>query len=140
MKRLTRSSSNKMISGVCGGIAEFFNIDPTLVRILYLLLAFNSSTSFIVIYIICTIIIPEDDGVIYQEDNGVNFKNNSTLFLGIGLIILGGISLTKMFLTSYDIRILYNINRILGQITRYFWPILLIVLGILILSKQKNNK
>lgn len=139
MKKLTRSSTNKMISGVCGGIAEFFNIDPTLVRILYVLIALNSTTSFIVIYIICSIIIPEDDGVIYQNETNYGLRDNSTLFLGIGLIILGGILLSRTVLTYYDFRIIHTINRFLRQITR-LWPALLIVLGILIISNQKNNK
>lgn len=139
MKRLTRSSTNKMISGVCGGIAEYFNMDATLIRILYVLLALNSSTSFIVIYIICTIIIPEDEGVIYHDDSSSTFKDNSPLFLGIGLIVLGLMFLTRTLLSSYNLRLFHQINRMFRQVTN-FWPVLLIVLGILIITNQKNNK
>jgi phage shock protein C len=56
-KKLYRSNSNKMLAGVCGGIAEYFNIDPTLVRMgwaLFVLLA----GSGILVYIICAIVIP----------------------------------------------------------------------------------
>jgi phage shock protein PspC (stress-responsive transcriptional regulator) len=56
-KKLFRSNSNKMLAGVCGGIAEYFNIDPTLVRIgwaLFVLLA----GSGILVYIICALVIP----------------------------------------------------------------------------------
>ena len=40
-KRLYRSNRNKMICGVCGGVAEYFNIDPTIVRLVFAILAFS---------------------------------------------------------------------------------------------------
>lgn len=43
-KRLTRSSIDKKIAGVCGGLAEYFDIDPTLIRVLWLLLVLCGGT------------------------------------------------------------------------------------------------
>lgn len=57
-KRLYKSNENKMISGVCGGIAEYFNIDPTLVRLGWVLF-FALGGSGIIAYIIAAIIIPK---------------------------------------------------------------------------------
>lgn len=139
MKKLTRSSTNKMISGVCGGIAEYFNIDATLIRILYVILALNSSTPFVFIYIICAIIIPADDGIFYHDDSRSTPKDNSPLFLGIGLIVVGLVFLTRTLLSSYNLRLFHQINRVFRQLVD-FWPVLLIVLGILIITNQKNNK
>ena len=59
MKRLTKSSTDRLISGVCGGIAEYFNIDPTLVRVGYLIFTFFGAGSPILLYFILTFIIPE---------------------------------------------------------------------------------
>lgn len=59
MKRLLRSSREKMICGVCGGIAEYFNIDPTLIRLAVVLLACLSFGIVIVAYIIAAIIMPQ---------------------------------------------------------------------------------
>ena len=59
MKRLTKSSTDKMISGVCGGIAEYFGVDPTLVRIGYLIFTFVGSGSPILLYFILAVIMPE---------------------------------------------------------------------------------
>ncbi|SES80740.1 PspC domain-containing protein [Anaerobranca gottschalkii] len=56
-KRLYRSQSNKMIAGVCGGIAEYFNIDPTIVRLLWVFFALMAGGGLIA-YIIAAIIIP----------------------------------------------------------------------------------
>lgn len=60
MKRLTKSSTDKMISGVCGGIAEYFGVDPTLVRIGYLIFTFAGVGSPILLYFILAVIMPEN--------------------------------------------------------------------------------
>lgn len=62
MKRLTRSSSNKMICGVCAGIANYFNIDPTIVRLIWALLILCAGTG-ILAYIIGAIVIPSENDI-----------------------------------------------------------------------------
>jgi phage shock protein C len=52
VKRLMRSSTDKKISGVCGGLAEYFDLDPTLVRILWLVLIFFAGTGILVYFIL----------------------------------------------------------------------------------------
>ena len=60
-KKLTRAQ-NKMISGVCAGIAEYFEFDPTLVRIAYVLLSFFSAGfPGLLLYIILAIVMPVQD-------------------------------------------------------------------------------
>lgn len=58
-KRLYKSKKDKIIDGVCAGIAEYFNIDPTLVRLGTVILS-CAVGSGILAYIICAIIIPRD--------------------------------------------------------------------------------
>ncbi len=57
-KRLYKSNVNKMLCGVCGGIAEYFNIDPTLVR-LGLVVFSLAGGSGVLAYIIAAVIIPD---------------------------------------------------------------------------------
>lgn len=58
-KRLYRSQHQKMLAGVCGGIAEYFDIDPTLVRIGYVVLSFIMALlPSILLYIILMLIMP----------------------------------------------------------------------------------
>ena len=60
-KKLTKSP-NKKIAGVCGGIADYFDIDPTLVRVAYTLIAcFTAIIPSIVSYIILCLIMPNND-------------------------------------------------------------------------------
>ena len=58
-KRLYKSNKNKMLAGVCGGIAEYFNIDPTLVRLGWAILCMFAGSG-ILAYIIAAIIIPQN--------------------------------------------------------------------------------
>ena len=56
-KRLYKSNDNRMIDGVCGGIAEYFDIDPTLVRIGWILFCGAGGSGFVA-YLIAALIIP----------------------------------------------------------------------------------
>lgn len=58
---LRRSRANRMIAGVCGGIADFLGLDPTLVRVLYVLLSIIPGTIVggIIVYVVLWIVIPE---------------------------------------------------------------------------------
>ena len=57
-KRLYRSKKDKMLAGICGGLAEYFDVDPSLVRLATVLLCLCAGTGLLV-YIIAAIIIPE---------------------------------------------------------------------------------
>ena len=57
-KQLRRSTENKVIAGVCGGIAEYFDIDPTLIRLAWILFCALGGSG-VLAYIIAAIIIPE---------------------------------------------------------------------------------
>lgn len=61
-KRLYRSETSRMLCGVCGGIADYFEIDPTLVRLAWVMLC-ALGFSGIVVYIIAAIIIPTQSAV-----------------------------------------------------------------------------
>ncbi len=60
-KKLTRSGEDRMIAGVVGGLGEYFSIDPTLLRILYIILTLLTGVGFgIILYVVLWIIMPED--------------------------------------------------------------------------------
>ena len=60
MKKLTKSKTDSMISGVCGGLAEYFGVDSTIVRVGYLIFTFLGVGSPILLYFLLAVIIPED--------------------------------------------------------------------------------
>lgn len=59
-KRLYRSRSNKVLMGLCGGLGEYFNIDPTLVRIAFIILEFMTAGLLIIGYLIVGLIVPKE--------------------------------------------------------------------------------
>ena len=58
-KKLLRSVDTRMVCGVCGGIGNYFNVDPTLIRLVWVLASFFGGSGLLV-YIIAAIIIPEE--------------------------------------------------------------------------------
>jgi phage shock protein C len=58
-KKLYRSRDNRMIAGVCGGLAEYFNIDPVIMRIIFFILLLPGGLPGLLPYIVLWIIVPE---------------------------------------------------------------------------------
>ncbi|MFA5930101.1 MAG: PspC domain-containing protein [Candidatus Micrarchaeia archaeon] len=59
IRRVYRSKKNKMLAGVCGGIAEYFEIDPVLVRLLFVLFTLMGFAG-IILYLVAWLIMPEN--------------------------------------------------------------------------------
>jgi phage shock protein C len=90
MNRLHRSRTHKVILGVCGGLAEYFNIDPTLIRIICILISFSGVG--IILYIAAALIMPEDRGYTGSDqwggccgsDKGAYSNTGSDPYTGAG--------------------------------------------------------
>ncbi|HTP12536.1 MAG TPA: PspC domain-containing protein [Bacteroidota bacterium] len=139
-KRLYRSPREKMLGGVCGGLAEYFEVDPVLIRILFVVAVFVGGSG-ILAYIICWIIIPEEPRVVVQpataqpapQPSGApavqavtsTNSHRGSAIAGIILIVVGGLFLADNLLPHFHF----------GE----FWPVLLIILGIGILSKTTKR-
>ena len=57
-RKLYRSQSQRMLAGVCGGLAEYFNVDATLIRVLFLVLAVFGGSGLL-IYVVMWLIVPD---------------------------------------------------------------------------------
>jgi len=118
-KKLYRSTKNSMIAGVCGGLGEYFNIDPTIVRLLAILLIFAQGIG-ILLYIIAWIIVPRAEAV---EGKVVSEKEAESKKYLPGLILIGA-------------GLLFLINNFVPWFHFHFiWPIILIIVGIFLLLK-----
>jgi phage shock protein PspC (stress-responsive transcriptional regulator) len=73
-KRLYRSETDRMIAGVCAGFAEYFNIDPAVVRIVFLLFVLWGGGG-VLAYIICWIVVPTESSI--ETDSEKVIKENS---------------------------------------------------------------
>ena len=58
-RKLTRSRENRMICGVCGGLGEYLNVDPTIVRIIWIFFSLAGCGTGLLVYLVASVIIPE---------------------------------------------------------------------------------
>jgi len=129
-RRLYRSSTNKIIGGVCGGLGEYFEVDPVFIRILTVLL-FLASGFGLLAYIIAWIIIPKEELSINVEEKTpqakeINYSPWHKYLPGIILIAIGLILLIREHWFWFD----------WGD----FWPAVIIVLGLFLIFHRKNKE
>jgi len=75
-KRLHKSSTDKKLAGVCAGIADYFDIDPTIIRVIWAALVLVYGTGLL-LYIVCAIILPEGPTK-YNSNNYTEFNDDAT--------------------------------------------------------------
>lgn len=111
-KQLYRSNQNKVLGGVCGGMGEYFDIDPTIVRIIWFLAIFTGVG--IIAYIACWLIIPQKSyGSLNSYTNEFTEHRESSIdkektkrILGISLIIIGAVFMLDKFFRWFDLDII----------------------------------
>ncbi len=135
MNNLYRSKQNRMIAGVAGGMAEFANLDVTLMRLIWALAFFAGGVGFLA-YIICWIIIPESTGESMQNTGNEYNETGQAMIsanqgtdgrrnVGLVLIGFGLIFLIKNFIPWH-----------------YWdkgWPLILVAVGLYILLANKKG-
>lgn len=101
--KLYRSKSNRIVAGVCGGIGDYFGIDPTIVRLITVILTFATFFTVIIAYLVCAIIIPEGEIGENTQRKPVHFDSHKTKqVLGIVLIAIGCVVLFDGFVWWFD--------------------------------------
>ena len=129
-KRLYRSTTHKVIAGVCGGLGEYFNLDPVFIRVIAVILALIPHGFGIVAYIIAWIIIPKaapsdvtTKGVPEKEPQ---LSSWNKYIPGLILIAVG------LLLLLEDIWYWFR--------WEYFWPLLLIAAGVFLIMGRGNRQ
>ncbi len=142
MRRLYRSSEHKIIGGVCGGLGEHFDIDPTWIRLAFVILAITHGIGLIA-YIIGWIVMPRQESVIVVEKSaaepgepaeptsGTTAKLNApskagSLLPGIILICIGALFLINETFWWFSFR--------------QVWPMVLIILGGVLIYRSIESK
>ncbi|NQV01342.1 MAG: PspC domain-containing protein [Bacteroidia bacterium] len=142
-RRLYRSTTDRVIGGVASGLANYFKLDPLLVRLLFVIFAIVGGGA-VIIYIILWIVTPDGPMENNQTQNSTNMeskespnkqsqeaKQKGNLIGGLVLITLGAIFLADQFIPRLDF----------GDL----WPVILIVIGVALLfnaygrTSKKND-
>lgn len=127
VRKLYRSTADRMLGGVCGGLAEYFSIDSTLMRILWVLFTFAGGAG-ILMYIIALIIIPLNPGeaVTRKPKSSSAGVIWGTIFIVLGLLILVG-NIHWVFFPFF-----------IGHFA-LFWPILIIAVGLVLIFAGRKE-
>jgi phage shock protein PspC (stress-responsive transcriptional regulator) len=137
-RQLYRSSTNKVISGVCGGLGEYFDVDPTLLRLVAVVAIFATGGLVIPAYLLGWIIIPQaypgiettsppaDKPEPMSPGTPVSDRKWRTYLPGLILVGLGAILLMREYFYWFSFNDL--------------WPILLVCLGLVLILRNGNRK
>lgn len=89
-RQLHRSRTNRVLAGVCGGIAEYYGSDPTAVRLAALVIGvFTGIVPMVVAYIIAAIVVPDGDGAPATHDHREVAPGQTAIVLGALLVLIG---------------------------------------------------
>ncbi len=132
-RRLYRSRNNKVIAGVCGGYAEYFDVDPVIMRLLFVLLAFFGGSGFL-IYFASMLLLPKapvnaDNAGAAPEVSRVNVRH----VLG-GMLIIFGVAFLLSNLGVFAFMHAWDLS------FSFIFPILLILLGMAIIYYRQNEQ
>jgi len=133
-KRLQRDTQHKVIGGVCAGLANYFDIDASLLRVLFAVMFLFASAGFW-LYLILWMVMPaakvepitgEASQFVSTDTPDDPKKNKSSMYAGAILIGIGLLGLLHWYIPALN--------------WHTAWPILLIVIGILLIVPSKDKK
>ena len=155
-RRLYRSRTDRMIWGVCGGLAHYFNIDPVIVRLIFILTIFCGGVG-VVAYIILAIVVPVESSQTAEprdtirenvqemketaqsleqeihstfsgkEQKTTDSRNHSMTILGIVVVVMGIIFLLSSLFSWFH-----------WWSWAFIWPVILIAIGLLIIFSRRK--
>jgi phage shock protein C len=135
-KRLYRSGTNKVVAGVCGGLGDYLDVDPTVVRIISALLFFASGGAVILAYIVGWIIMPKDDALPHDqqadhpatqvEREPKSYSPWTRYLPGLILILVGSVLLVREHLWWF--------------LWEDIWPMAIIAVGLILIFARRDSR
>lgn len=123
VRRVRRSRQDRVIGGVCGGLAQYLGVDPVLLRIAAVALALSGGAG-VVAYIVAWILIPEATGPEPAPSERVENRHGLAVAVGAALVAVGGLLLLNQIVPWFNAAII--------------WPIVVVVVGALVLTSARR--
>lgn len=134
-KKLLRARNDKVLAGVCGGLAKYLGLDATILRIVWAILLISPGGIGLIAYVLAAVIIPQEP-LVYEEDiesfGEMDFEKakeeqeKRITYTGLFFIALGAFFLLKKivrFHIDFD----------------YVWPLIVMGIGVLVISNSKKR-
>ncbi len=135
MNRLYKSTTDKVFDGVCGGIGEYFNIDPVIIRLLWVVMVLFGGTG-VITYLIAMLIIPrQPESPPETEPVKVKTESYSNRFWGV-LLVMAGLLLLLGFIGPIG-GLFAGAALIMSSV---LWPLLIIVLGLYLFFSESSDQ
>jgi len=118
-RKVYRSRSDKILGGVCGGLADYFSIDSLIVRAVWILLVLVGHGAALIIYILAWILVPaERYGLTWDSEHKPRAKRKVTpqhrgLFVGVALLVVGVLALLGSTATSLVVQLVVALGLLL---------------------------
>ena len=145
-KRLFRSCKDRILGGVAGGVAEYFDFDPSVTRLVFALIMITTGFGFLV-YLVAWLVVPQDPSCMTKQSGADEIKdhaekvaedirkaaestkmrqNDVAMWLGLIILVFGVLFLAQSILGSFVFRV--------------FWPMWLIVIGLILLASSIKRR
>jgi len=148
-KRFTRSSTDKVLAGVCGGLGSYFELDSTVFRIIFVIATFFGGFGLL-LYIILALLVPADN-----QDPTEPIKKVRTVAAQVGRVVEEGANEVRsevgrrrgdhgwiglVLVLAGILFLLANLGFFSWVDAGKFWPILLILIGLFIVARDDQNR
>ncbi|MGB3366327.1 MAG: PspC domain-containing protein [Acidaminobacteraceae bacterium] len=130
MNKKLYKSNDRVVSGVAGGIAEYFEVDKTIIRIVWLVLVLFFGVGFLP-YIICAVVMPGKPSDMvdnFKSSNSKEMSEERRNLLGIGLVCLGAFFMFKQYM-PYNFMLSWKVAA----------PLALVAIGVYLLKKDGGD-
>lgn len=142
-KRLTRSRTQRMWGGVCGGFAEYFKVDPVLVRLVWIVFTIAAFPVGLVGYIVCLVVMPEAPIGAHAASSGAGGAASPDVGTVPSIAIGGAATVSAhpgmvgglILVVIGTLLLLANLQLFDWLRWRYLWPTALIVIGLVMLLR-----
>ncbi len=139
-RRFYRSTTSRVLAGVCGGLAEYWGVDALLVRVIWSLSILLTAGVTLLVYALLAVVIEEESAehaaskVVRTSEWWQRIRANRPLLLGVTLVVIGLLLLLNAF-GLLPVRL----EAVWRTVTAFFWPLLLIGLGVLVLLSLRGR-
>jgi phage shock protein C len=147
-KKLYRSKTNRVIFGVCGGLGEYFETDPLLMRILFVILSFINGVGLIA-YLILAVVVPEQNGEKKSKKNGSAMEEVQERTQEIAEEIKDNNWLKSAKNICGLVIVLIGMNILFEQVFQYslftwvnwgiIWGLVIVLIGLRIISRSNKK-